>query len=190
MSRTTSSQKAAPGADHGTPVETNRAKSRRGECDAAQHRQVPVESAERDLDALLASFNGRGDEEPSAKAAPVNPIDCFRDLLLRELIPAFEELVEKYGQTGVSLQMDASSLLDGGRELKLEFEVGAHRSRLEGTLTSDAIAFQEVRYSPDFQGQLLAGPMLRLKSLTREKFREFVCERLALLLKQVAKRRP
>ena len=51
------------------------------------------------------------------------------------------------------------------------------------------IAFHEVKYAPDIHGQLLAGPMIRLKQLNARTFREFVCERLTLLLKHVAKRR-
>jgi hypothetical protein len=61
--------------------------------------------------------------------------------------------------------------------------------QLQGTVTSDAIAFHEVRHAPDIEGQLVAGPMLRLKNLNAETFREFVCGRLTVLLRHVAGRR-
>ena len=150
---------------------------------------APSRGAEQNLDALLAAMHEQSQRPQSQPASPLDPIQSLRDQVLRELIPEFEELVEKYTRNGVSMQLDASNLLDGGREIKFEFAVGPHRSQLDGTVTSDAIAFHEVRYAPDIQGQLLAGPMLRLRLLNRDTFREFVCERLALVLKQASKRR-
>lgn len=150
----------------------------------------PEPSAENDLDALLDTIkrksSDRGLVEPPLQD---DPVQALRDQVIRELIPMFIELVEKYARAGVVLQMDASNLLEGGREIKFEFAVGEFRSELQGTVTTDVIAFHEVKYAPDVHGQLLAGPMIRLKQLSAKTFREFVCERLTLLLKQVAKRR-
>jgi hypothetical protein len=60
---------------------------------------------------------------------------------------------------------------------------------LQGTVTSDAVAFHEVRYAPDIHGQLVAGPMIRLKHLNGKTFRDFVCERVAILLRDASRRR-
>jgi len=147
-------------------------------------------SAESDLDVLLASFKQKGSDGNGGEVAVAqDPIQALREQIIRDLIPCFLELVEKYGRSGVQLQMDASNLLDGGRELKFEFSIGEYRSELIGTVTSDVIAFHEVRSAPDIHGQLLAGPMLRLKQLSPKTFREFVCERLAMLLKQASRRK-
>jgi hypothetical protein len=147
-------------------------------------------TAERELDHLVACWGDRDKSGPSGPAGgPPDPVVALRDLLMRELIPIFVELVEKYSNSGLSLQMDASNLLEGGREIKFEFGLGEHRTQLQGTVTNDAIAFHEVRYAPDIDGQLVAGPMLRLKQLNAQVFREFICERLALLLRAAARRK-
>jgi hypothetical protein len=106
-----------------------------------------------------------------------------------ELIPTFVELVEKYAPSGLTLHMDASKFLEGGREIRFEFGAGQYRIMLAGTITEDAIAFHETRYTPEVHGKLVSGPMLRLKNLTVQTFRDFVCERLSILLKSALRRR-
>ncbi len=150
----------------------------------------PPRTAERELDSLLTNLADRQKGKEAGPAASAqNSLQSLRELVMRELIPVFVELVDKYSKAGVSMQMDASSLLEGGREIKFEFGVGEYRNQLQGTVTSDAIAFHEIRYAPDIDGQLMAGPMLRLKLLDAKTFREFVCERLALLLRAAARRK-
>jgi len=150
----------------------------------------PPRTAERSLDSLLSALEERQkNPKPGAAAAAPDAIHLLRELVVAELVPAFVELVEKYSRPGINLQMDASNLLEGGREICFEFSVGEYRSQLQGTATADAIAFHEVRYSPDIQGQLAAGPMLRLKQLNAKTFREFVCERLSLLLRAASRRK-
>ena len=150
----------------------------------------PQRTAERALDNLLQALEERerAPKHPAKLAAP-DPISTLRELVVNELVPTFVELVEKYARPGVSLQMDASSLLEGGREMRFEFGVGEYRSQLQGTVTADAIAFHEVRFTPDIDGQLAAGPMLRLKQLNAKTFREFVCERLSILIRAAARRK-
>lgn len=150
----------------------------------------PTKNIEGELDALVNSLEERQKPaESEGQRRATDPLHALREMTVRELVPVFVELVEKYSKSGISLQMDASSLLEGGREIKFEFGIGEHRVQLQGTVTSDAIAFHEVRYAPDIDGQLLAGPMLRLKQLNAKTFREFVCERLAMLLKSAARRK-
>jgi len=147
-------------------------------------------TAESELDRLLIAVEERRqDDVVRPKRHKPDVMQVLRDLTLRELVPVFVELVEKYSKAGIAMQMDASNLLEGGRELKFEFAVGEYRMQLQGTVTSDSIAFHEVRHAPDIEGQLVAGPMLRLKTLSANTFREFVCGRLTVLLRQAARRR-
>lgn len=147
-------------------------------------------SAESQLDKLLAAVEERERRlrEVDTKA-PSEPMQLLREMVVNELIPVFVGLVEKYSSRGISMQMDASSLLEGGREIAFEFGLGGYRIQLEGTVTNDSIAFHEVRNSPEVHGQLMAGPMLRLRQLDATSFREFVCDRLTLLLRFAARRR-
>lgn len=150
----------------------------------------PQRSSERNLDSLLDAFEEREKAvKPEGKSGAPDPILMLRELVVTELVPSFVELVEKYSRPGISLQMDASNLLEGGREIRFEFAVGPYRSQLQGTVTADAIAFHEVRFAPDIDGQLAAGPMLRLKQLNAKTFREFVCERLSILLRASQRRK-
>jgi len=145
--------------------------------------------AECELDSLLVQMREQEKQKITSEAKANDRVQRFRELLVNELITVFIELVEKYSKTGVSMQMDASNFLEGGRELKFEFALGEFRSQLQGTVTSEGVAFQEVKYSPDFHGELTAGPMLRIRHLTPDLFREFICGRLALLIRMTMKRR-
>ncbi len=118
-----------------------------------------------------------------------DPIRALRQLMTAELIPVFVELVAKYSSSGISMQMDASSFLEGGREILFEFGIGDHRAQLLGTVTNEAISFHETRHSPQVRGELVSGPMLRLRQLDARVVRDFVCERMALLLRAVLRRR-
>ena len=131
----------------------------------------------------------RQKEAEDGPSAQPDPVRALRGLMTTELIPVFVELVEKFSSSGISMQMDASNFLEGGREIKFEFGLGEFRSQLQGTVTTEGIAFHETRYSPDFQGELTSGPMLRLRGLNAATFRQFVCERLTFLLRAAARRR-
>lgn len=146
--------------------------------------------AEDELDALIDVLSTRSRQRASgADPFEDDPLLALRKLTLSTLVPVFVELVEKYSPSGISMQMDASNFLEGGREIKFEFGLGEYRFQLQGTVTTEGIAFHETRYSPDFQGELTSGPMLRLRGLNASTFRQFVCERLTLLLRSAARRR-
>ena len=150
----------------------------------------PKNSAETELDMFLETLEERRRREVRTVAIPIqDPLQSLRELTINELVPAFVELVEKYSKAGIALHMDASNLLEGGREIQFEFGMGEYRTQLQGTVTSDAIAFHEVRHAPEVQGQLVAGPMLRLKQLNVRSFREFICSRLNVLLRHATRRR-
>jgi len=150
----------------------------------------PVPSPEEDLDSLIRALKQRAtDEDPLGTGISPDPLEALRGRVLREFVPVFVELLEKYGDTGLSLQMDASNFLEGGREIRFEFGLGAYRMYLVGTVTSDAIAFHETRHSPNVHGELMSGPMLRLRRLDAAVFRNFICERLTILVRTVTRRR-
>lgn len=148
-----------------------------------------AKTTESELDALLGSLHRQEQRaEAPAPAAKVDRIQQLRELVMNELIPAFVELVDKYAPRGISMDMDASNLLQGGREIRFEFRLGDYRTQLAGTATSDTIAFQETRYHPSMRGELVSGPMLSLRRLDANLFREFICERLTILARSAMRK--
>ncbi len=147
-------------------------------------------TVEQDLDALVAALKTRPETSANGEGEQANdPVQALRKKIVSEFVPVFVELMEKYHQAGISMQMDASNFLEGGREIKFEFGLGEFRTQMHGTVTAEGIAFHETRYSPEFQGELTSGPMLRLRSLNATTFREFVCNRLTTLLRSASRRR-
>lgn len=146
----------------------------------------PPAPSEDELDGLIHRLKER--QHVDGTAVTADPIESLREMTLRELIPIFVELAEKYSKSSISLQMDASNFLQGGREMWFEFGIGEYRVQLIGTVTSEAIAFQETRFSPEVNGELISGPMLRLRQLTGDGFRDFICERLCVLLRSAIRR--
>lgn len=151
--------------------------------------QPEPEAVENQLDSLLSQYQTRKTQTAqSTEAGQTDRIQQLREQTINEFIPIFVELAEKYASSGIVMEMDASSLIQGGREIKFQFALGECRTELLGTATTEAIAFHETRYSPDLPGELMSGPMLRLRNLTADDFRAFVCERLGLLIRMAMKR--
>lgn len=150
----------------------------------------PAKTTEDEVDLLLTAFREREQRAEAARPAQEpDRIDRLRVKTRDEFIPVFVQLMEKYTRAGVFMEMDASNFLQGGREITFEFGIKEHRIKLMGTVTSEGIAFHETRYARDVHGELISGPMLRLRSLTGKVFRDFVCERLAVLLRAAMRRR-
>lgn len=144
-------------------------------------------SAEEKLDALLGSLirqesGKRGEGREGEKASP---LEVLRRQMREELIPAFDEIRKKYESLGISMTMDASDFLDGGRHITLEFAREPYIIRLEGAVTDRAIGFNEVHSTRLVEGTIKSGPMLMTRRLSVEQFREFVFERVAILIKSV-----
>lgn len=145
---------------------------------------------EDELDSLITAI--KKERESGIEPGGANhhgPIHDLHEKMLKEFIPIFVELVEKYSDTGFKLLMDASNFLEGGREIRFEFAIGEYRTELLGTVTTEAIAFHETRFNPEVRGELISGPMLRLRHLTGKVFRDFVCERLLVLGRSSMRRR-
>ena len=151
----------------------------------------PRRNPEQELDLLILNIKDRWQQAPvvEPRVPPPDRMQQLRYLVTNELGLVFSVLAEKYASSGISMQMDASNFLQGGREVKLEFAIGEYRTQMHGTVTSEAIAFQETRHTPEMRGELMSGPMLRTRGLTAETFRNFVCERLAILLRSALRRR-
>lgn len=142
------------------------------------------------LDALLEQHSRSEDDAAESDPAPVTPLDRLRRLFDAELIPAFEELQNKYADKALKLTFDASRFLGGGRDITIEIEFAGAGIRLQGTVMPNLIAFQQTRYAEDDPAGLTAsGPTLRTRDLTGETFRDFVCERIANLVHAVAQRK-
>ena len=84
--------------------------------------------------------------------------------------------------------MDAEKFLSGGVEILIEVKFDALGLRMEGTMTSEGIAFHETRVADDMLGVVTTGPMLRARHLTGQLFRDFICERVAQLVRSAARR--
>lgn len=155
--------------------------------------QAPPEqkSSEEKLDALLNANKQRSDrdQEKNASTGAISRLDAFRNRLREELVPAFEELKQKYDAQGLTLNMEASDFLQGGRKLVIEFRIQTSSVRLEGTVLESGIAFNEIRSHGGVPGAISSGPMLRTRQLTAETFREFVCGRIAMLLRSVLRQK-
>lgn len=150
----------------------------------------PRQSSEGELDKLVAALEERKPKDASIglRAEP-DRVQGARELFADELVPLFEKLKEKYADAGVNLEMDVEKFLEGGREIRFRFEMGGYAAELDGVVTNEAIAFQETRHAPNFGGELVSGPMLRLRRLTAPVFREFICERLAVLVRTALRKR-
>jgi hypothetical protein len=149
----------------------------------------PPRSLETDLDKLIACMKERKRRQAEPAPKERDRVQELRELMVRELVGVFVELMEKYRDSGVSMEMDASSFLEGGREIRFDFAFGEFRIQMLGTVTTEAIAFHETRHFPDVRGELVSGPMLRLRSLNARVFRDFICERLAVLIRAVMRHR-
>lgn len=147
------------------------------------------QQTESELDTLVAVLKDRDitNRDAGGSGEPER-IQGLRRLMIEQLIPVFVELVEKYSDAGFNMQMDASNFLEGGREIRFEFGIADFRTELLGTVTTEAIAFHETRYSPNVHGDLISGPMLRLHALDASIFRDFVCGRLLVLARSRLRR--
>ncbi len=143
-----------------------------------------------DLDTLIAIYQerrARAARDPDPKP---DPIEKLRTQMMAELIPTFNAVAVKYAPAGFSMKLDAMDFLAGQRELRIDLVFGEARQELIGTVTPEFIAFQEVHYEADVTGQIRSGPSIRLRTLTADGFRDFLCERLAMMVRTALRRCP
>lgn len=149
----------------------------------------PMRTSEDDLDGLITALEVRKRRASHETTEKTDRIEVLRKAMFTDYIPVFVDVMEKYSAVGLSMEMDASKFLEGGREIRFEFGIEDFRAQLLGTVTTEAIAFHETRFSPDVRGELMSGPMLRLHTLTPDVFRQFLCERLGVLLRDYMRQR-
>jgi hypothetical protein len=146
-----------------------------------------AQSREHELDALIDSYENRTREEQLKLTRETHkrtdPIECLRSQMTEELLPVFREVHDKYARAGFTMEMDVSTFLAGDRELTIEISFKEHRLELCGIVTRSAIAFTEIHYIGDTGGEIRSGPSMRLRNLNAMTFREFICDRLATLMR-------
>ena len=127
---------------------------------------------------------------PVPPSKELAPIDALRQLFIDELIPVVNELREKYTPKGLNLQMNAERFLGGKREIVIEIQFERVCMRYNGTVIDGAIAFSQTRYDDeDRSGLTASGAALRTRGLNAERFRAFLCDRIAHVVQQASKRR-
>lgn len=147
-------------------------------------------TAESQLDDLFEVQGTRHLDESSGEAALFSRMDQLRRRFITDLIPAFDQIRQKYAEKGVMLELDADNFVNGGRKLTVTIEYEDAGTRLEGVVTSSAIAFTETRFSSsDRSGVAVSGPSLRIHDLNAHVFRDFVCRQIAPLVQAVLRRR-
>ncbi len=149
--------------------------------------QIPEEPSgvpEDQLDALLDKVEekraGRGLEQQESEP---DLVDVFRGSMRQVYMPVFETLRGKYAPKGISMEMDADEFLGGGPSLKIKFSYGDLTMDLDGTVMRGGVAFYIVRGVGNSKGAVVSGPMLRIRNLTAEDFREFIVDHLSQLIK-------
>ncbi len=150
---------------------------------------VAAKSVEEQLDALLhtAQRAHAAPGDPAGQYQP-SPLEELRHRMTEELLPVFNELRGKYEPSGIFMEMNADDFLNGGVQLALEVRYQNVGLRLEGTVTPGGIAFHETRSANGVAGVVTAGPMLRIRHLSGQTFREFVCERVSHLVRSAMRR--
>ncbi|MCB9850069.1 MAG: hypothetical protein H6817_05130 [Phycisphaerales bacterium] len=155
----------------------------------SQASETGVTDSEARLDALLRQTL----TTPAVNDVPEqreDPLDRVRRLFAVDLIPMFDQLRAKYAPSGVAMKLDADNFLNGGRDVIITIEYSDHGLRFHGTVTSNAIAFSQTRFTrSDTSGLTDSGPSLRTRDLDHDSFRDFVCARIAALVQSVMHRR-
>ncbi len=154
--------------------------------------EAPVTQPENELDSLLVQHANRRQavESKVALDEPPSPIDKLRQSVEREYIPMANELCLKYEPQGVTLTLDASRFLGGGREISITIEFSGSCIRLDGVVMPTSIAFNLTRFGKDIPGGVTgSGPTLRGNALRPEQFRQFICDQMAHLVQSVLRKK-
>ncbi len=143
-------------------------------------------SVEAKLDTLLGRYNARqAGNRDGLGVHSDDPIEQLRDRFRRDFIPVFQDVADKYGPQGIDIHLDVERFLAGGNEILIDVAFERVGVRFLGTVLTHRIAFHEMRYSNNIGPAVTSGPTLRTRELTRERFREFICERISKLIRSV-----
>jgi hypothetical protein len=149
-----------------------------------QSPEEPTEVPEDQLDALLDKVEEkRANRSFEQQESQPDAVDTFRGLMRQVYMPVFETLRAKYAPKGVAMEFDVDEFLGGGSSLKIKFAYGDLTMDLDGTVMRGGVAFYIVRGVGNDKGAVVSGPMLRIRNLTTEDFREFIVDHLSQLIK-------
>ncbi len=141
---------------------------------------VPEDHLDALLDKVEEKRASRGFEQQESEP---DVLDVFRALMRQVYMPIFEVLRGKYAAKGIAMELDADEFLGGGPSLKIKFSYGDLTMDLDGTVMRGGVAFYVVRGVGNNKGAVVSGPMLRIRNLTGEDFREFIVDHLSQLIK-------
>jgi hypothetical protein len=144
--------------------------------------------SEAELDALLEKVEQRKATKVGAPAEQPKAIDVFRARMEEIYIPAFAELSEKYAEKGIDAELDADEFLGGGTGIKMRFTYGDLSLELDGTVMRGGVAFYVIRWIGGMAGAVVSGPLMRIRNLSADDFRQFVVEHIRSLIKDALRR--
>lgn len=143
-----------------------------------------AEPPEDELDALLDKVEEKQAakvEQPDEERLDV--IEIFRSMMRQVYIPTFETVQAKYASKGISMTMDVDEFLGGGSSLKIRLAYGETTMELDGTVMRGGVAFYIIHGIGQNKGAVVSGPLLRIRNLSGEDFRQFLVEHLGQLIK-------
>ena len=141
---------------------------------------VPEDQLDDLLDKVEEKRASRGFEQQESEP---DVVDVFRGSMRQVYMPVFEMLCAKYAPKGIAMELDVDEFLGGGSSLKIKFAYGDLTMDLDGTVMRGGVAFYIVRGVGNNKGAVVSGPMLRIRNLTAEDFREFIVDHLSQLIK-------
>ena len=141
---------------------------------------------EDELDALLDKVEEKqAAKEERSVEEPLDAIETFRSLMREFYIPAFEAVQAKYASKGISMALDVDEFLGGGSSVKIRLTFGEVTMELDGTVMRGGVAFYIVHGTGQNKGAVVSGPLLRIRNLSGDDFRQFLVEHLGQLIKDV-----
>lgn len=149
-----------------------------------QEQQKAAGGLEKTLDALLDTpKNDASDKTATPTETKPSANETLRKLMRDELVPAVEDFAIRYQEKGIAVSLDCEQFLEGqGKSIVVDVGFANLRCKLEGTVTSDGIAFQESMFVSGVAGTVTAGPMLRLRALNAETFTNYIYDRTISLV--------
>ncbi len=156
--------------------------------DSGRNTSKPTTRADQDLEALLEKAEQKRTTQQAAASDPyrqMDQLDVFRSRMRQIYMPVFEDIKSKYNPRGVEMDLDADEFLGGGAHLRIKLQYFEHVLKMEGTVGRGGVAFYLTRGTGNSNGGAMeSGPMLRIRNLSAEDFRQFVVDHLMLLLKE------
>ena len=121
-------------------------------------------------------------EKLAGKPEP-SPLDELRAEFRERFVPLVEKIAGQYSPKGVTVAMNATDFLEGGRTVVIDIAFGGYRIVHEGTVMADSIAFSEVRYVPNGGETVTAGQTIRGRQLSEQGIADFILKVVASLIR-------